>query len=73
MREMKCRAKLKMGDDYGDNEITFRCALFDGHEGPHMERNRLFEDIYQMLWYEVPETTIVAGERSSVRVKKLKK
>ena len=32
-----CGATLRIGDDFGDNECTFRCQLAKGHEGNHQE------------------------------------
>lgn len=34
----RCDASIKIGDDYGDNETTFRCQLKNGHKGPHQEK-----------------------------------
>lgn len=36
--EGHCNARLRIGDDYGDNVCTMRCKLAPGHEGPHEER-----------------------------------
>jgi len=33
----KCRARLELGDDMGDNECTFHCQLERGHPGLHIE------------------------------------
>lgn len=32
-----CDAELVVGDDYGDNEVTFRCQLPDVHSANHEE------------------------------------
>lgn len=32
-----CNARLYIGDDYGDNRATMRCAEPAGHEPPHCE------------------------------------
>jgi len=32
-----CGATLALGDDFGDNQITFHCQLPLGHEGEHVE------------------------------------
>jgi hypothetical protein len=32
-----CNARLFIGDDYGDNVCTIRCALAPNHAGPHEE------------------------------------
>ena len=36
--EGRCNARLRIGDDYGDNVATFLCQLLPGHEGPHEEK-----------------------------------
>jgi hypothetical protein len=36
--EGRCNARLRIGDDYSDNEATMLCQLDPGHEGPHLER-----------------------------------
>jgi hypothetical protein len=35
-----CNAHLVLGDDFGDNDCTFRCQLPVGHEGLHKEVTR---------------------------------
>jgi len=44
----KCEALLILGDDYGDNPITFRCQLKEGHRGMHVEINDFFE--FVIVW-----------------------
>lgn len=36
--EGQCNARLFLGDDYGDNTVTFRCTLKPGHQGHHSEQ-----------------------------------
>ena len=43
---MKCKARLVLGDDYGDNSVTFRCQMMNGHSGAHVEE---FNHV-TMLW-----------------------
>jgi len=42
--EGRCNARLRLGDDYGDNVATFLCQLLPGHEGLHEERFEHYED-----------------------------
>jgi hypothetical protein len=42
MKKNRCAAILQIGDDYGDNDCTFRCNLEHGHDGPHIEKNEEF-------------------------------
>jgi hypothetical protein len=35
--EGECNARLYLGDDHGDNDVTFRCRLEPGHPGVHRE------------------------------------
>jgi len=37
MPEILCKARLHIGDDFGDNSATIRCQLPKGHEGLHKE------------------------------------
>lgn len=34
----ECNARLYCGDDFGDNETTFRCQLKPKHKGKHCEK-----------------------------------
>lgn len=34
----ECNAHLEIGDDYGDNHATMRCALPLDHTGMHCEK-----------------------------------
>lgn len=36
-KEGECNARLFVGDNFGDNHVTFRCSMPAGHEGPHHE------------------------------------
>jgi len=40
----RCGAILRIGDDHGDNDTTFRCQLPYRHEGPHRETFRTEKD-----------------------------
>jgi hypothetical protein len=33
----RCSSRGSIGDDFGDNESTFRCQRSHGHKGPHRE------------------------------------
>ena len=33
----RCKATIKFGDDFGDNDTTFHCQLEEGHSGKHKE------------------------------------
>ena len=33
----KCKAKLHIADDYGDNHATMKCQLNKDHTGVHIE------------------------------------
>ncbi len=35
--EGECNARLRIGDDWGDNHATMRCQLEPGHDGWHRE------------------------------------
>lgn len=37
MSFQQCNAIIHLGDDYGDNDITFRCGKPFGHAGSHGE------------------------------------
>lgn len=46
-----CGAELAMGDDFGDNECTFRCTLSAGHIGSHEETGNLYGKYpYRLQW-----------------------
>jgi hypothetical protein len=51
---MACKATIKFGDDYGDNDCTFHCQLEEGHDGPHQEIGEMgYEKCpmpYTMAW-----------------------
>lgn len=34
----QCNCRFSVGDDYGDNEATFRCQRVPGHGGDHVEK-----------------------------------
>jgi hypothetical protein len=50
-----CKAKLFIGDDYGDNTATMRCQLPGGHDGPHLES--FIRDGKISITWEKDETT----------------
>lgn len=43
----QCNAWLRMACDHGDNPVTFRCQLPEGHIGQHEERCRPEGDEYK--------------------------
>jgi hypothetical protein len=49
-----CNKTLVMGDDFGDNSITFMCQLPAGHEGSHYEEGDMgYDQIhlpYKVSW-----------------------
>lgn len=45
-----CRSVIVFGDDYGDNDTTFRCQLPRGHEGDHLERGSQYGKKYLVTW-----------------------
>jgi hypothetical protein len=40
----RCKAKIRFGDDYGDNSSTFHCQLEEGHEGEHKEGGNMGDE-----------------------------
>lgn len=48
----KCKSKIVFGDDFGDNEATFRCQLAHGHNGLHEESGSLYGDSqnFKVTW-----------------------
>jgi hypothetical protein len=46
-----CKAKIVMGDRYGDNDITFRCSLPKNHAGDHCETGKIGRQVYRISWY----------------------
>jgi len=47
-----CGAKLVLGDDYGDNDVTFKCGLSKHHEGDHYERFKSADRKVTVRWEE---------------------
>jgi hypothetical protein len=39
-----CNARLHLGDNHGDNHITFVCQLEPCHDGPHQEMSRQVDE-----------------------------
>ena len=37
----RCKAKIRFGDDYGDNSSTFHCQLEEGHTEEHSEKGEV--------------------------------
>lgn len=50
MKVRKCRARIRFGDDQGDNDCTFRCDREKGHGGPHMESGKIGRSPYAVSW-----------------------
>ena len=49
--EGECNAHLYIGDNFGDNHATMRCALKPGHEGNHVETyERIPEQRVTVSW-----------------------
>lgn len=48
-----CNAKLVLGDDFGDNDCTFKCSLSRKHLGPHMERGLNNSRAYKIEWTDL--------------------
>ena len=46
----KCKATIAFGDDFGDNECTFRCKLEKGHSGKHKVDGWLYGQKYILEW-----------------------
>ena len=40
MPSERCEATIIIGDDYGDNDCTFRCQSYTGHTGQHYQSFR---------------------------------
>ena len=55
-----CNARLFLGDDYGDNVCTIRCALAPNHNGLHEERFERGEGPAIIQW-EIDERGKLAG------------
>ena len=46
-----CEAKMQFSDDFGDNCCTFHCQLEKGHEGPHQEKGKLYDQYpFNLTW-----------------------
>jgi len=40
----RCKAKIRFGDDYGDNCSTFHCQLEEGHTDEHIEKGNMGDE-----------------------------
>lgn len=49
-RFTQCKATIQLGDDYGDNSITFRCGKGAGHDGEHIEMGQSSGCDYCFSW-----------------------
>jgi hypothetical protein len=47
----ECNARLFIGDDFGDNRCTMRCARSPGHEGPHKETFERSHGPVSVTWH----------------------
>ena len=47
---LQCVEKLELGDDFGDNSITFHCQLVGGHGGSHQESFNTHGAIVRVQW-----------------------
>jgi hypothetical protein len=52
----QCNARMFLGDDYGDNDATFRCQLPVGHEGPHQEKFERKQMAPTDIWPNPPKS-----------------
>lgn len=50
MTLVNCPAHLKVGDDFGDNECTFKCSLKKGHRGLHKESYKRGKGLVVVRW-----------------------
>lgn len=48
--EKKCKFKVRIGDDYGDNVATCFCELEMNHEGLHKEVTGYKDEILIIQW-----------------------
>jgi len=50
----RCKAKIRFGDDYGDNSSTFHCQLEEGHTEEHSEKGDMGDTDchipYRLVW-----------------------
>jgi len=44
----RCKAKIRFGDDYGDNCSTFHCQLEEGHTDEHIEKGNMGDEERQI-------------------------
>ena len=52
----ECNARLAIGDDYGDNSCTMRCALNPGHVGSHKETFEMNGGVVVVTWEKADES-----------------
>ena len=51
-----CRATFTLGDDYGDNDVTFHCTKDAGHPGNlHGEEGMSRSHAYSVSWHKHPD------------------
>ena len=47
----RCEDVLRIGDDYGDNECSFRCMLETNHSGPHKDEFEHEWRLVVVVWH----------------------